>query len=208
MLIRKISGPKQESLPPVGSYTPGCKEPSMFDQSTSALSPVTSHLSFPDPTLDIRFWSYVRVAGDCWLWTSAITKAGYGEMNYRGRVKLAHRLTFRLYHGIIPAGLFVCHDCDKAYPPGDLTYRRCVNPSHLFLGTPQDNTDDMVAKNRQRPAFGERIGNCKLSTEQVSEIRRRWYRGDATQTQLGKEYGVHTSWISRIVRMESRNRVD
>jgi hypothetical protein len=51
-------------------------------------------------------------------------------------------------NGPIPPGLFVCHTCDVNYPPGDFTYRRCCNVAHLFLGTPKDNVDDMVAKGR------------------------------------------------------------
>ena len=91
-----------------------------------------------------RFWSKVE-KGDgakCWLWTAAVNDAGYGIIGIGGRrdgVERAHRLSWMLYHGPIPAGLVVCHRCDVP---------ACVKPEHLFLGTLSDNHQDMRAKGR------------------------------------------------------------
>jgi hypothetical protein len=90
-----------------------------------------------------RFWEKVqKVDGDaCWEWTGAKYANGYGEFSVRRSVaKPAHRVAWALTHGSIPDGFWVLHRCDN---------RKCVRPDHLFLGTAQDNSDDMWAKNRQ-----------------------------------------------------------
>lgn len=77
---------------------------------------------------------------DCWIWTLAKDKDGYG-VAHKGRGNFrAHRISYETFIGPIPEGFSVCHHCDN--PP-------CCNPAHLFLGTNQDNMDDMVAKGRK-----------------------------------------------------------
>lgn len=78
----------------------------------------------------------------CWNWPGAIGEQGYGrERLPDGRSTTAHRVAWTLAWGPIPAGLSVLHRCDNG---------RCVRVSHLFLGTPRDNTADMIAKGRRR----------------------------------------------------------
>ena len=73
----------------------------------------------------------------CWEFTGARKAGGYGHMKFEDGYQGAHRVSYRIYKGDIPHGMFVCHHCDN--PP-------CFNPDHLWLGTVQDNADDMIRK--------------------------------------------------------------
>ncbi len=53
----------------------------------------------------------------------------------------AHRISWMIHNGEIPMDHFVCHKCDNP---------SCVNPNHLFIGTRQDNINDMMIKKRSR----------------------------------------------------------
>jgi hypothetical protein len=57
---------------------------------------------------EVRFWRYVDKSGDCWEWTGGHTDSGYGNFKVRSCVQvLAHRFSYELHHGPIPAGLWV-----------------------------------------------------------------------------------------------------
>jgi hypothetical protein len=114
-----------------------------------------------------RFWREVGRGSDaeCWLWTGA--KSGsmpgkqYGYFN-QGKVRYStHRFSYQLHHGPIPAGMFVCHRCDTP---------SCVNPAHLFLGTPSDNMRDKYAKDRSN-TVGQTHPFATLTDEDVYAIR-------------------------------------
>ena len=95
----------------------------------------------------------------CWLWTLGWSAKGYGATKYGG-FNYAHRASFAAFVGPIPDGMMVCHKCDT---------RACVNPDHLFLGTPKDNIADASRKGRMHP--GTSNYNSKLTPDVVRQIR-------------------------------------
>lgn len=133
-----------------------------------------------------RFEANFQKGEGCWLWTASC-RNGYGRIRI-GNMKLtASRVSYELYIGPIGDGKMVCHKCDNP---------TCVNPSHLFLGTRQQNIDDMVAKGRsvlgrQR---GEENPKAKLTTEQVLAIR----ADKRSQSLIAAEYGVQQAAVSKI----------
>lgn len=132
------------------------------------------------------FWAKISKDGPdgCWQWIGGTHKArGYGMFCFGGFNIVAHRVSWMLHYGPIPADTFVLHQCDNVL---------CVNPEHLFLGTNQDNYDDRDAKNRV--AHGENAGGAKLKASDVIDI----FRSDEPVEQLAKRYDVHPSHVVNI----------
>jgi hypothetical protein len=130
-----------------------------------------------------RFWSFVDKSGSCWLWTGSKDKRGYGRFKGIG----AHRYSM-IINGTPPDNLFVCHHCDVP---------SCVNPSHLFLGTLQDNNADKTRKGRA--AKGEKNGSVKISMDDVLSIKNRYANSSISQRELAKMYNISQMQVWRIV---------
>ena len=127
------------------------------------------------------FSDKVSIGPDCWEWTGALDHAGYGVMHQpgtKGSVWKAHRYAYVLFRGPLPCNLFVCHTCDNP---------ACVKPSHLFLGTHEDNMADMRRKGRSNA--GQRNGRSKLTAGDVLDIRARCAMGELHR-EIADSYGV------------------
>jgi len=121
---------------------------------------------------------------ECWPWRRAKTAAGYGMFARDGKRHYAHRYSYEVYVGPIPAGAHILHRCDN--PP-------CVNPAHLFLGDQRSNNADMLAKGRGHdigPRPGSTNGMAKLTEEDVKDIRSLYDGQRGSQSELARWYGI------------------
>jgi hypothetical protein len=145
----------------------------------------------------VRFWEKVDKRGpdDCWEWQAGFLSGGYGHFRTKVDgvpINGAHRFSYVLHNGPIPDGMSVCHRCDNP---------RCVNPTHLWLGTTADNNADRYAKGRHglhTGTPGEAHPKARLTEQQVLEIRQRFANGERC-ADLARAYGMHKNTISQIL---------
>lgn len=135
----------------------------------------------------------VRKPEQCWLWTAALTKAGYGVFRMRNKTVYAHRLTLQSINPVDPEGpQHACHSCDIP---------NCANPSHLWWGTALDNSRDSVDKGRAFMKLGNENPFAKLTDDKVLHIRRLSLEG-ATRKTLADMFNVSPYTIRSVVRLE------
>lgn len=159
-----------------------------------------------------KFLTKVNITSTCWIWKAAKTKNGYGIFTVDRKNVYAHRFCWSVFNGEISKGNVICHSCDNP---------SCVNPEHLFISTQKGNMQDMISKNRsakgenhrsaKHPELvlrGEEIGNSKLKTSEVEQIRKLYrpgrpgVRSEFSLSGLAKKYGVCHQQISRIINNE------
>ena len=130
-----------------------------------------------------RFWEKVIIAKpeDCWLWQGARRQQygqEYGRFLYQAKIHLAHRISYLFTYGPFLDDDCVLHKCDT--PP-------CVNPTHLFLGTRNDNNIDKAKKGRARKV---------LTPQQAKEIFT--LKGKYSLSKTAAMFNVHFMTISDI----------
>ena len=91
---------------------------------------------------------------NCWIWQGYSNKDGRGRVWIQNKQWLAPHISWMLAYGVmVPYGVQVQHHCDRA---------DCVNPLHLTLGAPLQNSQDALRRHR-RPV--------KLTPELVKALR-------------------------------------
>jgi hypothetical protein len=178
-------------------------------------------MSFVSDNRDLVLERFSRFAGsgeqdECWIWRGALCRTKdmsgmYGQLNVKQHKLRPSRVSYELFVGQIPQGMFVLHKCDT--PP-------CTNPNHLFLGTAKDNTTDMISKGRHflkrgedhpftkdqvlawiGPKPGERKGeknaNSKLTERDVVEMRRLRAAGNAYGV-VGAAKGISQQYARKV----------
>ena len=158
--------------------------------------------------IEIRFWPKVdkRLPNECWNWKAAMHKpTGYGKFGRTGKNRgwvNAHRASYEIHFGLIPEGLCVCHTCDN---------RRCVNPSHLFLGTHLENMQDChqklryatgnrhgLRKHPHRCAKGEKHYKSKLTENDIRTIRKMAESG-TPKNFIARQFGLNPATVRPII---------
>lgn len=124
---------------------------------------------------------------DCWNWIGCTNNRRYGSIGLAGKVIGAHCYSYLIYKGSIEEGQHVLHKCDN---------RRCVNPSHLFLGSNYDNIQDKI--NKGRLPKGDTHNSSVLLSSQVLQMRED-YKTETRLWVLAKRYNIASSTVFKIV---------
>ena len=127
----------------------------------------------------------------CWLWIGACAADGYPRItigSMKDGTKKSVRVT-RLVceeaHGL-PEGMHALHKCDNPI---------CINPDHLYPGTPKQNVKDCFDRNRRTQVkFGPDNPAARLTEKDVCAIR----ESKLKLRELAVEYGISISNISMI----------
>lgn len=144
---------------------------------------------------NIELFGWTSNDKGCWEWNGPKSEDGYGYLIFRtnnGHQRIgAHRLSYEVHKGEIDAGLFVCHTCDN--PP-------CINPDHLFVGTPKQNSADAVEKGRTKRRAEH--GRAKLTEADVQKMRSMRERG-MKYRDIAQQFPVAQGQVEKICRYES-----
>lgn len=127
---------------------------------------------------------------ECWEWQrKRHTKTDHGQIKVNGSWTGAHRVSWEAHNSQGAGDKHVLHTC--ANPS-------CINPTHLYLGTHQENMDDMVQDNGQARAHyhGRTVFD---STRDVIKSRRLYYRKNITMEELSDKFDVSKTAMHQAV---------
>lgn len=142
-----------------------------------------------DKKKDIILQKHLVDSTGCWIWQGyAHCRTGRAMLSVGNRPVCAARIAYLAFKRQPLNGLHVCHSCDNV---------TCVNPDHLWLGTPTDNCRDRTRKGRTVSPRGEKNGRSKLREEDVAAIRELIAAG-TPQMKIANKFGVAQSLIHAI----------
>lgn len=128
----------------------------------------------------------------CTLWTASERVRQYGNFHVRRANHLAHRIALALAVGKAwDDSCIACHRCDNTW---------CVNPDHLYMGTPATNAGDCTSRGRRRALCGEENPNAKLTRSQAAEIKAMMRVPRHDTASIAARFGVSTALAYHIHR--------
>lgn len=137
-----------------------------------------------------RISALVTPAGDCALWTGAVTDRGYGTYKLESGVQTSiHRIAYIVYHGSIPDGLVVMHSCNN---------KLCIAEAHLVAGTQQQNHLDSLADGLFVPPHGEEHWAAVLDADLVRYIRSKASEGRRARD-ISLEVGIARQTVQDVI---------
>lgn len=135
----------------------------------------------------------IKKRSTCWEWTRSLSTTGYGRRKYNGKYVSVHRLAAVVWKGFnLKSKKFICHTCDN---------KKCFNPTHLFIGTNQDNQVD--ARNKGLLPTGLRSPVAKFNSQAQLARVRKLRRTGKTLAVIAQQFNVGISTVHRLTRGET-----